>query len=553
MNNAILSIENLTVEFETLHGRVPALHGVSFELNSGEILGIVGESGSGKTVACRSILQLLPQTAQVQTGKIRFEDKNVLSLSQQDLSKIRGEKIAMIFQDPSTHLDPVMRIGKQIGEALKVHFGLDSAQARKRSIKLLHDVRIHNPERCVDAYPHELSGGMRQRVMIAAALACEPKILIADEPTTALDVTVQGQILILLKQLRKERDLSIILVSHDLGIIGETCDRIVVMKDGLVVETGQALEIVRNPQAEYTRKLIDSQPELLRKHQQTSRNSSINRAKPEPSSVDLPILEVKNLSVHFRTSSGLIRMIKRQKEQVIKAVDDVSLQIHKGDSLGIVGESGSGKSTIARAIVRLLNLKSGKIIHNGKDVSKESDRSLQSFRRSVQMVFQDPYTSLNPRFTIAQTLSEPLKQHKICNHLEIENQIQNLLNDVELPTHLKHRYPAQLSGGQRQRVGIARALSLNPEIIIADEVTSALDVTIQAQILELFQKLRKRHQLTLLFISHDLSVVRHICDTVLVMKHGKMVEYGPTEEIFKTPKNDYTKDLLAAIPRVFQH
>jgi peptide/nickel transport system ATP-binding protein len=550
MAETILSIENLAVEFETSLGRVPALHGVSFGLRLGEILGIVGESGSGKTVACRSILRLLPNTARTLSGRILFENRDVLSLAQRDLSGIRGEKIAMIFQDPSTHLDPVMRVGKQIGEALTVHFGIESGQARKRSIELLDDVSIRDPERCVDAFPHELSGGMRQRVMIAAALACEPKILIADEPTTALDVTVQDQILVLLKQLREKRNLSIILVSHDLGIIGQTCNRIVVMKDGRIVEAGLTSEIVNHPGAEYTKKLIDSQPELLLNRRNSdsagpSKNSGLEIRSAEP-----PILEIQNLSVFFKKSPGLIEWLRQREGHVVKAVDGISMRIRRGDSLGIVGESGSGKSTIARAIVRLIDLESGKILYKGEDVSNERGRSLRPFRRSVQMVFQDPYTSLNPRLTITKTLAEPLRKHNICEPAAISDRIQKLLKDVELPENLMQRHSTQLSGGQRQRVGIARALSLNPEVIIADEVTSALDVTIQAQILELFRKLRERRHLTLVFISHDLSVVRNICETVLVMKHGKMVEYGPTEQIFNAPKESYTRELLSAIPKV---
>jgi peptide/nickel transport system ATP-binding protein len=550
VSKAILSVENLAVEFETSLGHVPALRGVSFELNSGEILGIVGESGSGKTVACRSILRLLPHTARTRSGRIMYDEKDLLRIELQELASIRGERIAMIFQDPSTHLDPLMTAGGQIGEALGFHFGTKPDQRRAQSIDLLHDVRIQDPERRVDAYPHELSGGMRQRVMIAAALACEPEILIADEPTTALDVTVQAQILALLKQLRMERNLSIILVSHDLGIIGETCDRVVIMKNGLVVETGSTTDILRKPRKEYTKLLLSSQPDLLRRELIDLKDRKDKDLASQDNS-GKPILEITDLSVHFKKSPGFIGWLRRQEGHVVKAVDNVSIRVRQGESLGIVGESGSGKSTIARAVVRILNIESGRIYFKGQEITKSNETSLRTFRRAVQMVFQDPYTSLNPRLTVAQTLAEPLRIYNICKSSEIAERVRSLMNDVELPEDFMHRRPAQLSGGQRQRIGIARALSLNPEVIIADEVTSSLDVTIQAQILALFNKLRRRRNLTIIFISHNLSVVRNICETVLVMKQGQLVEYGRTQQIFKAPQKDYTRELLDAIPRVF--
>jgi len=533
-----LSVDNLAIAFQTSHGPVPALRGVSFAMRRGEALGIVGESGSGKTVACRSIMCLLAPNARILSGRIRFEGQDVLALDEVGLGKLRGERIAMIFQNPATHLDPLMPVGRQVGEALGVHLGLDAKAVRRRSVELLTDMRISDPERRVGAYPHQLSGGMRQRVMIAAALACEPSLLIADEPTTALDVTVQAQILELLRQLRRERGLSIVLVSHDLGVIAQMCDRVVVMKDGQVVETGPVAEVIERPKAEYTRRLIASQPALMPPAARATR------------STETAILSLDDLRVEFRQSRGLVDWIRRRPAHVVKAVDGISLRIERGGALGIVGESGSGKSTIARAVVGLAPVFGGRIIFEDAVVQDLRPAEREKFRRAVQMVFQDPFTSLNPSYTVAQTLAEPLWRHKICARAEIAARVAELMAKVELSTDLLTRRPSQLSGGQRQRVGIARALALQPKLIIADEVTSALDVTIQAQILGLFEKLRTQMQLTLILISHDLAVVRHLCEYVAVMRNGRLVELGPTERIFAEPREAYTRELLAAIPSI---
>jgi peptide/nickel transport system ATP-binding protein len=538
MSATFLSVEELAIQFRTDRGPVQALRGVSFDMAQGEVLGVVGESGSGKTVACRCIMRLLAPNALIQSGRIRFEDEDVLTLDKAGLRRLRGERIAMIFQNPSTHLDPLQPVGRQVGEALRVHHGLDARAARQRAIELLADMRIPDPERRVDAYPHQLSGGMRQRVMIAAALACEPTLLIADEPTTALDVTVQAQILELLRQLRKKRGLSIVLVSHDLGVIAEMCDRVVVMKDGQVVETGPVAEVIERPKASYTQRLIASQPALMAP------------AKTAPPIQAKPVLALQNLRVEFHQPRHLVDWLRRRPPHIVKAVDDVSLTIERGGALGIVGESGSGKSTIARAIVGLAPILGGQIVFDDTGVRGLGAAERQRFRRAVQLVFQDPYTSLNPSYTVALTLAEPLRQHRICPSAEIPARVAELMSRVELPPELLGRHPSQLSGGQRQRVGIARALALEPRLIIADEVTSALDVTIQAQILGLFQKLRQSMNLTLILISHDLAVVRHLCERVAVLRNGRLVEFGATEQIFAAPRESYTRDLLAAIPRI---
>ena len=542
--DALLSVEDLSIEFDTTAGRVAALRGVSFVLNPGETLGIVGESGSGKTVACRSIVRLLPPTARITGGRAMFAGSDMLALSDQELIAVRGEKIAMIFQNPSTHLDPLMSVGRQIGEALRIHFGMSTAEAQRRTIQLLRDVHITEPEHRVDAYPHELSGGMRQRVMIAAALACQPEILIADEPTTALDVTVQAEILRLLERLRAERELAMIIVSHDLGVVAEVCDRVVVMRDGRVVETGAMTEVLECPREDYTRQLVGSQPALMsRRPREGNAPGGDERVAARPASIAL-----ERLSVQFSRSPGLIGWMLRRPGHLVNAVDDISLAVRPGETLGIVGESGSGKSTIARAIVGLVHPSSGRIVFNGQPTDQLSKAARLAFRRAVQMVFQDPYTSLDPRYSVFAALAEPLRYHRLCADHHVTDRVRELLDTVELPPELMRRRPHQLSGGQRQRVGIARALALDPEIIIADEVTSALDVTIQAQILELFKRLRREMRLTLILISHDLGVVGHMSDSVAVLRHGRLVEYGAAEDVFTRPRDAYTRTLLDSIP-----
>lgn len=525
----LVSVQNLSVSFDTTQGPVDAVRDVSFAIRRGEALGIVGESGSGKSVVCRALLQLFAPNARVTGGQILHEGKDVLKMSATDLNAYRGEKAAMIFQNPSTHLDPIMKVGDQVAEGLMIHRNLNRAEAALQAVQLLDDMKILEPARRAQAYPHELSGGMRQRVMIAAALACGPGLLIADEPTTALDVTVQAQILGLIQTIRKERDLTVVLVSHDLGVIGEVCDRIIVMKDGQIVETGTTQEILTAPKAEYTRNLIRSQPSLLP-----------DRA--EPASEGPEIVSVKNLSVHFGAPRALRDIVGRKPGHVVRAVEDVSLSVRRGGSLGVVGESGSGKSTLARALVGLVKPTSGSLQIAGIG---GRDRG-----RVVQMAFQDPYLALNPAYTIAQTLSEPFIAHKLCAPSEVPARLKALMRQVELPEDLLRRKSGQLSGGQRQRVGIARALAMSPDILIADEVTSALDVSIQAQILDLFKRLQRDLGLTLILISHDLAVVRYLCEDVAVMQHGKLIEFGPAAQVLRHPQTAYTRALLNAVPKL---
>ncbi len=533
----ILSVENLAVTFDTANGPVRALQGVSFSLQPGEVLGIVGESGSGKTVACRSVMRLLAPNATVGPGRIVFEGRDMLGLGDRELTRLRGDRLAMIFQNPSTHLDPLMTVGSQVAEGLRVHRGMDKREAHRHAIELLAEMHIPEPERRADSYVHQLSGGMRQRVMIAAALACRPSLLLADEPTTALDVTVQAQILGLLKRLRTEHGLAIVLVSHDLGVVAQMCDRVVVMKDGHVVESGPIGEVIRRPRMAYTQRLIASQPALMPP-------ASVSRQEREP------ILAVRNLCVRFASSQGLADLLTGRPRHVVHAVDGVGFTLGRGETLGIVGESGSGKSTIARAIVGLAPVHAGDIDFAGQSVRDLRAAARLRFQRSVQMVFQDPFTSLNPSFTVARTLAEPLERHRLCASADVPGRIAELMAKVELSVDLLTRRPDQLSGGQRQRVGIARALALEPELIIADEVTSALDVTIQAQILGLFKRLREAMNLTMILISHDLAVVRHLCERVVVMRQGRLVEHGATADVFAAPREAYTQELLAAIPRI---
>ncbi len=534
----VIEVQDLGVVFDTPRGPVTALRGVSFALSKGEILGVVGESGSGKSVACHSILRLLPKNARV-SGRVLVEGRDVLELPPPSLATVRGRRVAMIFQNPSSHLDPIMSVGKQVGEALRFHFGVGRGEARQRAIELLRRVRIAEPERRVDSYPHELSGGMKQRVMIAAALACEPKVLIADEPTTALDVTVQASILKLLKTLRDEQGLSVIMVSHDLGVIAEMCDRVVVMKDGLVVEAGGRKSIIFAPRADYTKRLIAAHPEIGR--------GMVGERMADADPPDEVLLELDALSVHFGSRGGLLPFGRPS----VRAVDGVFLRLTRGETLGLVGESGSGKSTVARALVGLIEPTAGEVRYRGGSIKLLRSEARVAYRRAVQMVFQDPFSSLNPRLSVARTLAEPLRRHRMCPPNEVGARVENLMKAVDLPLALKHRRPHQLSGGQRQRVGIARALSVEPEVLIADEITSALDVTIQAQILELLGRLQREMGLTILFISHDLGVVQRLCQNVAVMRQGRLVEIGPTERILEDPSEVYTQNLLAAVPRMY--
>ena len=525
MSAPVLRVEELSVAF----GPVEAVRGVSFQLGRGEVLGIVGESGSGKSVTCRAMLGLLPPRARV-GGRVLHGGRDLVAMSPAEMQRVRGRHISMIFQNPSSHLDPLMSIGAHVAEPLRRHFGLGRRDARARATALLDAVKIRDAAARYGAYPHQLSGGMKQRVLIASALACDPEILLADEPTTALDVTVQARILDLLRDLNLARELSTVLVSHDLGVIAEICDRVLVMRHGQIVETGPVADVVTRPRHDYTRLLIGSQPGRL-------------KSEPGVAAKEPPLLEIENLSVHF--PGGGAPFVRRPP---VRALDGVSLSVRAGECFGVVGESGSGKSTLARAIIRLVEPTGGAIRHRGRDVTALSGPDLAGYRREVQMAFQSPYDSLNPRMTAISTIAEPIWRHGLASRSQALGRAAELMEQVELPPELAHRRPRELSGGQCQRVGIARALALSPGLLVADEITSALDVTIQAQVLALLRRLRRERDLTILYISHDLAVVRRLCDRVAVFRAGRLVETGPTERIFAAPADGYTAELIAAAP-----
>jgi peptide/nickel transport system ATP-binding protein len=523
----LLRVENLAVAFSA----VAAVKGVSFDLQPGEILGIVGESGSGKSVTCRALMGLLPGTAQA-AGSVRLDGRELLDHSEADWNAIRGRDMGMIFQNPASHLDPLRRIGAQVAAPMVRHLGIGHKEGLRRATALLDAVGIREPEKRARSYPHEFSGGMKQRAMIAAAIGCGPKLLIADEPTTALDVTVQARILTLLKELNRERGIAIILISHDLGVIADICARVVVMRHGEVVEQGPVDEIIARPRHPYTRLLIDSQPG--------------RKALPVLATADktAPLLSVENLTVSFpiRQAAGLMKRTGR-----FLALDGVDVHVDAGETVGIVGESGSGKSTLARAIVRQNPLSGGSLRLGGEDIAALSGEALIRFRRRVQMVFQNPYDSLNPRMTIVDAVAEPIWRHGLADRKSALREAHELLEMMELPAALHGRRPRQLSGGQCQRVGLARALALKPDLLIADEITSALDVTTQAQILELLVRLQKERALALLYISHDLSVVSSLCSRVYVFKSGRVVETGVARDVLSSPQHPYTRELVGSL------
>ncbi len=531
--NIAIQVRDVSITFPTENGPVTAVKNVSIDIHENEFFGIVGESGSGKSTVCRAITRLLPDRAEV-SGDITVHSEKMLEIDLDRLRNIRGDGISMIFQNPSSHLNPLMTIGEQISETARFHRKSTKAALRDLAISTLEGVRFSNPAGQVDAFPHQLSGGMKQRAMIGTALACDSKIIIADEPTTALDVTVQAEILELLKQLRKERGLTIIIISHDLGVISQMCDRIAVMKDGEVIEQGTMKEVILTPKEEYTRTLIASRPEVIKLHDATWDGTLTEAGNP--------VFAVNNASIHFGGHKG--------GAGVVKAVDEVSFNVMRGDIVGVVGESGSGKSTIVRAMIGLNHLTSGEILYDGRDVRKFRGSERIDFLRKVQMIFQHPQESLDPRFTIELSIAEPLRLHRIVPREQIPARVRELMNMVELPEELLSRRPRDISGGQAQRVCIARALAMQPEVIIADEITSALDVTIQAQILRLLTKLKEQIGLTIVFVTHDLDVVRTFCNQVVVMQIGKLIETGTPEQIFESSRHDYTKRLVAAIPHM---
>jgi peptide/nickel transport system ATP-binding protein len=534
MSGALLTVEGLRVSFSTQSGRVQAVDGVSFELQPGEVLAIVGESGSGKSVTAQTVLGLTRSPNAEIAGSIRLGEQELLGASEGELQTVRGARVGMVFQDPMTSFNPVYKIGWQIAEAIRAHReDIGKEEAHERAAELLDSVGIPDAERRVDDYPHQFSGGMRQRAMIAMALSLEPEILIADEPTTALDVTVQAQILALLERLNRERGLATILITHDLGVVAEVADRVLVMHDGKIVERGDLDQIFYSPGDPYTRKLLDAVVRLDA--------APPLRAQRESE----PLLEVTDLVKHFPVKRGLL--IDREVDRV-RAVDGVSFSVRQGETLGLVGESGSGKSTLSRAVLQLLAPSSGSVRFDGREIAGLSRREMQPLRSQMQMVFQDPYASLNPRKRIGQIVGEPLRLQGKEKGAGLRRAVQELLDRVGLSAEHYDRYPHEFSGGQRQRIGIARALAVRPRLIIADEPVSALDVSIRAQILDLLSELQSDFGLTYVFVAHDIGVVRHVSDRIAVMYKGKIVEEGPADRVCERPQDAYTKQLLAAVP-----
>ncbi len=563
MNSNILDIQNLSLRF----GENQILKKVSFSVPKRKIVGVVGESGSGKSITSLAVMGLLPKSAQIPSeSEILFHSDSktidLLKLSPEEKRKYRGKEIGMIFQEPMTSLNPSIRCGEQVEEAIRLHLKLEKNAAKKRVIELFEKVLLPNPERIYKAYPHELSGGQRQRVMIAMAISCNPKILIADEPTTALDVTVQRTILDLIKHLQKEIGLSCIFISHDLGVIAEVCDEVVVMYKGEIVEKGSVQEIFENPKENYTKGLIACRPRLdIRQkdlptiadylknenYQSEIYTSEERQAFHQEIYSQKPILKVKNLSKYFYSKPSLFG-----KEEIsVKAVDDVSFKVYPGETMGLVGESGSGKTTLSRTVLLLEKPTEGEIFYHGKDIVKLSKGEVRKLRKEIQIIFQDPYSSLNPRMNISEILTSPMKVHSIGkNQKERIERAGDLLEKVGLSRSDLKKYPHEFSGGQRQRIGIARALALNPKFIICDESVSALDVSVQAQVLNLLNDLKEEFGLTYIFISHDLAVVKYMSDQLLVMQHGQQKELGDADEIYQNPTTQYTQDLIEAIPKL---
>jgi len=526
-NQPILSVDNLHIDFALHTGTVHAVKGVSFELFKGETLALVGESGSGKSITSMSILQLLPDSARYPQGSIRYQGEELINASAPAIQKIRGDRIAMIFQEPMTSLNPLQTISQQVAEVLIEHKGMNRKAAMARVLELFRLVDLPQPERRMKSYPHELSGGQRQRVMIAMALACEPDILIADEPTTALDVTIQAQIMELLKELQQKFGMAVLFITHDLGVVHQFADRVCVMRHGELVETGITDQVFRDPQHPYTRELLDSEPD----------------GHKAPVSIDAPvILDAKNVRVEFPIRAGFFGRVVDQ----FRAVDDISLTLRQGQTVGIVGESGSGKSTLGKALLKLLD-GHGDVHFDGIQIDGLEPMAMRPLRRKMQVVFQDPFGSLSPRMTIGEIIAEGLKVHEpLMSAGERELRVCEALDEVAIDPALRNRYPHEFSGGQRQRIAIARAMVLKPKFLLLDEPTSALDRSVQVRVVELLRRLQNKYGLTYLFISHDLAVVRALSDHVMVMRKGEVVEQGSAEQVFHYPQQEYTRNLIAA-------
>jgi peptide/nickel transport system ATP-binding protein len=526
----ILSVHDLSVALPGKHDRPYAVRNISFDLMPGEILCIIGESGSGKSVTANTVMGLLPEVMKVETGTITFQHRDLLALPEAELRKLRGRAVSIIFQDPLSALNPLMTIGDQIREVLDTHDAGAPETRAARVIEMLSEVGLPDPLLIQHQYPFRLSGGQRQRVMIAMALALDPDILIADEPTTALDVTTQAQILDLISRIQARKGMSVMFITHDFGVVAEIADRVIVMEKGLVVEQGNARQVLDAPAHPYTKKLIAAIPKMRAE----------DRARDETKPV---VLEVRNLCKTYRTRSGFLGRMRE-----VSAVNDISFTLRKGETLGIVGESGSGKSSMGKVLMKLIDADSGEIRFQGENTLALDEDNFRPLRPRIQMIFQDPYASLNPRFTIGQALTVGPVAHALLTHEHARKRAGQILQMVGLDASALDRYPHEFSGGQRQRVGIARALMFDPEVIVADEAVSALDVSIQAQVLELLDTIRRQRKLSMVFITHDLRVASQICDELLVMHRGKMVEYGPPAQIFHNPQHDYTRALVAAIP-----
>ncbi len=562
-DSSIIQVRNLSVEFRTDEGTVYATKNISFDVPRGKTVGLVGESGSGKSVTSLAIMRLIPNPpGKITSGQILLNGKDLLALPESEMRQVRGNKISMIFQEPMTSLNPVFTVGDQISETLVLHQKMSKAAALEKSMDLLSQVGIPNPKERIKSYPHEMSGGQRQRVMIAMAIACEPDVLIADEPTTALDVTIQKQILDLLAALQKKYQMSMLFITHDLGVIADIADEVVVMYRGDIVEKGTTSDIFTKPQHPYTKGLLACRPSLDKNPRRLPVVSDFMSTDGKEKVIDVAVLkqqkqtrkvsdetkllEIKNVKKHFPLQKGIFGNVKTW----VKAVDDVTLTVRKGRTLGLVGESGCGKTTLGRTILRLIEPTSGSIIYNGTDITQLDREAMRAMRRKMQIIFQDPYASLNPRMTVGAALMEPMIIHGLGgNRSERLEMAGELIKKVGLDRNMLNRYPHEFSGGQRQRICIARALAVKPEFIICDESVSALDVSIQAQILNLLLDLQEEMHLTYVFISHDLAVVKFISDEVAVMYNGKVVEMNDAVGIYENPQHDYTKKLLGAIPK----
>ena len=554
---SFLKIKNLSVDYKMRRETVYAAKEINIEVNKGEILGLVGESGSGKSTVGNAIINLIDDPGKISNGSIILGDIDI-NHNQKNIENFRGKKVGLIFQDPQTSLNPILTIGEQLIETIQTHLDLSKDEAKKRSIELLKEVGIKDAENRFDNYPHQFSGGMRQRVVISLALCCEPELLIADEPTTALDVSIQSQILELIKRLTKERNLAVILITHDMGVIAETTNRVAVMKNGELVEIGKTKEILTHPKQPYTKSLVSSVPPTNKK---ISRFVILNQTEEVKKQSNLKILSrwtkreinqknlvsVKNL---FKTFDD--NFFSENSKNSIMAVDDVSFSIQEGETFGLVGESGSGKSTIAKMIVNLYKPSSGDIYFDDVCITQiKKNKEMLKFRKQIQMIFQDPYSSLNGRLKVKDIVAEPILLHNpSIKRSDLENYIFDLLQSVELSQSSAERYPHEFSGGQRQRISIARALATQPRLLVCDEPTSALDVSIQAQILNLLKDLQEQLNLTILFISHDLPVVRQMCDRIGVLRNGKLCEVSNSEKLFEKPEHEYTKELLNLMPKI---